>query len=49
MKKKKTGDPNRELWNGFRPSVMPARKGHKKKDRAENKQICRDAKKERNE
>ena len=41
--KKKNGNPDRELWNGFRPSVIPARKGHKKKDRAENKQICRDA------
>ncbi|MDV3429621.1 MAG: hypothetical protein LIR50_21925 [Bacillota bacterium] len=46
---KKKNNPDRELWNGFRPSVIQPRKGHKKKDRRENKQICRDAKKERNE
>ena len=40
---KKSKDPNRELWNGFRPSVIPARKGDKKKDRKANKQVCRDA------
>lgn len=33
----------RELWNGFRPSIMPARKNNKRLIREENKQICRQA------
>ena len=34
---------NRELWVGYRPSVMPAKKKNKKNERKEGKQICRDA------
>ena len=34
---------NRETWCGFRPSIMPAKKKDKKKERKENKQLCRDA------
>lgn len=34
---------NRELWVGYRPSVMPAKKKNKKTERKEGKQICRDA------
>ena len=33
----------RELWNGFRPSVMPARKNNKRLMREENKQLCKKA------
>ena len=36
-------NPNRELWNGFRPSVMPAKKKNKKYERKEGKKICRNA------
>ena len=34
---------NRELWIGYRPSVMSAKKKNKKHERKEDKQICRDA------
>jgi len=34
---------NRETWCGYRPSVMPAKKKNKKRDRKEGKQICRNA------
>lgn len=34
---------NRETWVGYRPSVIPAKKGNKKRTRKEGKQICRDA------
>ena len=34
---------NRELWIGYRPSVMLAKKKNKKNERKEGKQICRDA------
>lgn len=44
MKKKN----DRELWVGFRPSVMPAKKGDKKRTRKEGKHICREAEKETN-
>ena len=44
-KKRKSPNPDRELWNGFRPSVIPARKKNKRLVREDNKQICRDAKK----
>lgn len=37
MKKK---SQNRELWVGYRPSVMLAKKKNKKHDRKEGKQIC---------
>ena len=33
----------RSTWIGYRPSVMPAKKKNKKRDRKEGKQICRDA------
>ena len=33
----------RETWVGYRPSVILAKKNNKKKERKENKQICRDA------
>ncbi len=46
---KKKKDPDRELWNGYRPCIIQPRKGNKKKDRVQNKQICRDAKKGENE
>lgn len=39
----KDTNKNRDTWVGFRPSVMPARKGDKKKDRKDGKRICRDA------
>lgn len=39
----KKENKDRELWVGYRPSVIPARKGDKKKDRKEGKKICRDA------
>ena len=38
MKKK---NQNRELWVGYRPSVMSAKKKNKKNERKEGKQICR--------
>ena len=38
MKKQNT---NRELWTGFRPSVMPAKKKNKRLVRESNKQLCR--------
>lgn len=31
----------RELWNGFRPSAIPARKNNKRLMREENKQLCK--------
>ena len=34
-----------ETWVGFRPSVVPAKKGNKKHMRKEGKRICQDAKK----
>ena len=34
---------NRELWVGYRPSVMPTKKKNKKNERKEGKQICREA------
>ena len=34
---------NRELWVGYRPSVMPVKKKNKKNERKEGKQICREA------
>ena len=37
---------NRELWVGYRPSIMPAKKKNKKHERKEGKQNCRDAMKE---
>ena len=39
----KNTNTNRDLWVGFRPSVIPARKNDKKKDRKDGKRICRDA------
>lgn len=39
----KKDNNNRETWVGFRPSVIPAKKGNKKRTRKEGKQICRDA------
>lgn len=36
-------DKNRDTWVGFRPSVMPTKKGSKKGIRRESKQMCRDA------
>ena len=41
---------NRELWVGYRPSIMPMKKKNKKHERKEGKQICRKAmKRDRNE
>ena len=41
--KKKAPKPveERNLWNGFRPSVMPAKKKNKRLERESNKQLCR--------
>lgn len=36
-------DNTRETWVGYRPSVMPAKKGNKKQTRKEGKQTCRNA------
>ena len=33
---------NRELWCGYRPSVILSKKKNKKHERKEGKQICRD-------
>lgn len=41
----KKDNSNRETWVGFRPSVMPAKKGNKKHTRKEGKRICRDIEK----
>lgn len=43
-KQKKQPKPveERNLWNGFRPSVIPARKKNKRLVRESNKQVCRD-------
>jgi hypothetical protein len=43
-KQKKQPKPveERNLWNGFRPSVIPARKKNKRLVRESNKQLCRD-------
>ena len=51
MKKQQKQPKNtqeRELWNGFRPSVIPARKNNKHLIREENKQLCRQATKRGN-
>ena len=34
---------DRETWVGYRPSVNVVKKKNKKRERKENKQICRDA------
>ena len=39
----KKENQERSTWVGYRPSVIPAKKNNKKKERKENKQICRDA------
>lgn len=45
MAHKKKNKDRGETWVGFRPSVIPARKGDTKKDRKVNKQRCRNIQK----
>lgn len=40
----KQKDQNRDLWVGFRPSVIVPKKKDKRQERNEGKRLCRNAK-----